>query len=422
MSTQDGETRTGPGLAAMDAIKSLTRMLKSGDSSARLPLSGTDDDALFSAINEALDAGQPDLSAISEAVHGLKQGDLTTRMEVRRAGDVGEIEAELDSALTTLSGTLSRVQAATEEIASGSGQVASASQSLAEGATRQAAAIEQITTSMGEMTTQTTQNALNATRANRLAVQAGALASSGDEQMQVMLGSMVEIEEASRSISKIIKVIDEIAFQTNLLALNAAVEAARAGVHGKGFAVVAEEVRNLAARSANAAKETTALIEGTARKVSQGMQIANDTAGALGQIVTSVNEVSELVAQIAQASSEQAEGISQVNQGLRQVDQVTQQTTAGAEEGAAASEQLSGQAAELRGIVSEFELREPAAPAGLAGFPMEITPELIAALRVYMAGSGRDSSAAPARSRPAHTRGLDPASIISLDDADFGRY
>jgi len=420
MSSHYGKSRAGNSLGAVSEIQALTRSLQSGDSQARLPVGGGQNNELYSAINSALDASQPDLSAISEAVRCLQQGDLTSSLDASKPGEVGAIEGQLDAALSSLSGTLSRVHAATDEIASGSGQVASASQSLAEGATRQAAAIEQITASMGEMTTQTTQNAENATKANRLAVQAGGLASSGDQQMQAMLGAMQEIEEASRSISKIIKVIDEIAFQTNLLALNAAVEAARAGVHGKGFAVVAEEVRNLAARSANAAKETTTLIEGTVKKVSQGMEIANETAGALGQIVGSVNEVRDLVAQIARASSDQAEGIVQVNQGLRQVDQVTQQSTAGAEEGAAASEELSGQAGALRGVIAEFQLRQVPPPVG-----MEITPELMAALQAYMAGAGMGGGMPAARapsSRRSRSRSEEPSEVISLDDAEFGRY
>ena len=276
---------------AIAEVRSVFSAIQAGNAGARLPAASGDKGALFSAINDVISASSPSLDSIMNGLSRLEQGDLTTDVHQGSSGQVGDIERVLDSTLSTLSTTLRRVQGAADEIASGSTQVASASQSLAEGATRQAAAIEQITASMGEMTAQTTQNAENATEANRLAVQAGQLASSGDQQMQAMLGAMREIEEASQSISKIIKVIDEIAFQTNLLALNAAVEAARAGVHGKGFAVVAEEVRNLAARSANAAKETTSLIEGTVKKVSQGMQIANDTAGALGQIVGSVNQV-----------------------------------------------------------------------------------------------------------------------------------
>lgn len=209
---------------------------------------------------------------------------------------------------------------------------------------------------MNEIAAQTRQNAVNAARANEAASTVQENAAYGNQEMQEMLKAMSEINEASNKISKIIKVIDEIAFQTNILALNAAVEAARAGQHGKGFAVVAEEVRNLAARSANAAKETTVMIEGSISKVEMGTRIANETAEALGRITTGVTTVADLVKEIASASTDQATAIAQINQGVAGISDVTQMNNANAEESAAASEELASHAELLKERVGKFAL------------------------------------------------------------------
>ncbi|MBF0273694.1 MAG: methyl-accepting chemotaxis protein [Nitrospinae bacterium] len=241
-----------------------------------------------------------------------------------------------------------------EEIAIASGQISSASQQVAEGTTEQASAIEETSASLEEMSSMTKQTSENAGNANELANSANESAAEGTKNIEEMTGAMDAINESSEKISNIIKVIDEIAFQTNLLALNAAVEAARAGEHGKGFAVVAEEVRNLAQRSATAAKEITGLIEENVNRAQGGTALAKRTADGFKDIVENVEKVAELISLVATASNEQSDGISQVNSAVSQMDQVTQRNASNSEETAASSEELASQAESLKQIVAEL--------------------------------------------------------------------
>lgn len=298
------------------------------------------------------------LYATRDKVADTKQiadGDLTTQIHIKCDQDV--LGAALLDLVHNMHRVVSSIYSAADQVASGSTLVADSSYALSQGATEQASSIQQLTASLVEIASQTSLNAKNAEKANDLAQKAKSNAATGNAHMKGMLSAMDEINESSANISKIIKVIDDIAFQTNILALNAAVEAARAGQHGKGFAVVAEEVRNLAAKSANAAKETTSLIEGSKKKVDAGTKIANDTAEALSQIVSQVAVAADLVHSIAQASNEQAHAIEQVNNGIQQVSQVVSTNAATSEESAAASEELSSQAAQLKETVSVFKLK-----------------------------------------------------------------
>ena len=333
----------------IDKIIHMIREINNGNLSYRLKMKRVDEIGMMAS---AMDDFAKNLEEeILAAFKSLAAGDFTFKAN-------GLIKEPLGQANQNLNQLMSQLNSAADQMNAGAGQVNNASQSLSQGATEQASALEEITSSLGELGEQTKTNAESANQANQLSGQSKSVAKKGNRQMQEMVAAMNEINVSSQNISKIIKVIDEIAFQTNLLALNAAVEAARAGKHGKGFAVVAEEVRNLAARSAKAAKETADLIEGSVEKTAKGSDIANLTADALVEIVNDVSLTTQLIGDIAESSNQQAQGISQVNRGLIQIDQVTQQNTANAEDSAAAAEELSAQADELRTMLGQFKLME----------------------------------------------------------------
>ena len=310
------------------------------------------------ALNDTIRELNRYIGEISGVLNEIARANITQSIESEYLGDFAQLKDSINKIEKSLNSMLSEINDASEQMAVGTRQLSDGAQVISVGATEQAGSIEELTSSIALIADQTRQNAENSKESNKMALAAKQAAAQCSTQMGEMLKSMEEINESSKNISKIIKVIDDIAFQTNILALNAAVEAARAGVHGKGFAVVAEEVRNLAARSADAAKETTEMIEGSMKKVSAGTGIANETAQALANIVKNVDKAVELGEKIAVASEEQASGIAQVNQGLEQVSQVVQNNSATAQQSAASSQELSAQAELLKNKVEVFRLKK----------------------------------------------------------------
>ncbi len=298
------------------------------------------------------------LKKVTQTAEIISHGDFNIDLDVDTKDEIGQLAEAFRRMAYFLNEMMTSINASSEQVAAGAKQVSESSMLLSQGATEQASSLEELTASIEEISSQTKLNSDNANEANKISGEARDDAEKGNVRMKEMLKAMDEINESSGNISKIIKVIDDIAFQTNLLALNAAVEAARAGQHGKGFAVVAEEVRNLAARSANAAKETTGMIEGSIKKVDDGTKIANQTADELNEIVKDIAKVSSLINNIALASNEQSSAIEQINQAVMQVSAVVQTNSSTAEESAAASEELSGQAELLKQQVANVKLRK----------------------------------------------------------------
>ncbi|WP_145065174.1 methyl-accepting chemotaxis protein [Engelhardtia mirabilis] len=302
-------------------------------------------DAILAPINEA--------SAVLEAVAGK---DLRARVRGAYVGDHEKIKRNLNLAVQNLDEALAQVDAGAVQVGSASDQISQGSATLADGASSQASAIEEISASLEQMSSMTSQNAESAQQAKTLAISAKESADRGDEQMLRLKEAIDTIKASSDETAKIVKTIDEISFQTNMLALNAAVEAARAGDAGKGFAVVAEEVRSLAQRSAEAAKNTASLIEGSTRNVEGGVVLTESVQAILAEINQGANRVTDLITEIAAASKEQSEGIGQVAVAVDQMNKITQDNAAGSEESSAAASQLNDQVADLIQLVGQFQM------------------------------------------------------------------
>jgi methyl-accepting chemotaxis protein len=298
------------------------------------------------------------VSDISYHLGALENGDYTTEVTLDYLGDFDSIEWSLKGIIKSLNNTMKQIDESAEQVASGSEQVSAGSQALSQGATEQASSIEELAATVNEITEQINETAKNAENAKEATSDAVFEIKLFDERNVEMGKAMNEITETSSQIGKIIKTIEDIAFQTNILALNAAVEAARAGSAGKGFAVVADEVRNLASKSAEAAKNTTQLIENSLRAVDNGRKISEKTEESLKSIVNKSNTAFKLVEEIASAAEQQAIGASQITIGIEQISSVVQNNSATAEESAAASEELNSQAQMLKNLVENIKLKD----------------------------------------------------------------
>ncbi|WP_298609549.1 methyl-accepting chemotaxis protein [uncultured Thiobacillus sp.] len=300
------------------------------------------------------------LDAAVKLARGVAEGDLTQRIDIHSTDEVGQLMQALKDMNASLVTIVGQVRHGTETIAVASREIASGNADLSSRTESQASSLEETASSMEELTSTVKQNAENARQANQLVVSTADVAAKGGAVVGQVVDTMASIKDSSRKISDIIGVIDGIAFQTNILALNAAVEAARAGEQGRGFAVVASEVRNLAQRSAGAAKEIKSLIEDSVGKVDAGGKLVDEAGKTMDEIVTSVKRVTDIMSEIAAASQEQSAGIEQVNQAVTQMDDATQQNAALVEEAAAAAESLQDQAGKLAEAVSVFKLESGA--------------------------------------------------------------
>ena len=299
---------------------------------------------------------------VNQVMDAVSKGDLSRQLATGDDGELGALNESINQALSMLGNTISTVTGISEKVSAGAHELSDASQSLASGTTEQATSLEEVSSSIDEVGAKSAENSENATLASKLTREATERTQRGVEQVQLLMKSMEAMTAASSEITKVNRVIDELAFQTNLLALNAAVEAARAGKYGKGFAVVAEEVRNLASRSAQAAKNTEELIETAGREVANGVTNTNKTAEILSDIAGDVEKITDITGEIAIASEEQANAVREVSSALTQVNQVVQNNSSISEETSSSAQDLSSHADHLRQMMNGFALDQQVQP------------------------------------------------------------
>jgi methyl-accepting chemotaxis protein len=385
----------------MDGQRQLQKLVQeaaAGQLSARVDVSRYEGfmKGLGEGINQLLEGIVRPLHETVDVMGAVALGDLTRAIRDEYQGDFGSLAEAVSNTIRGLKSTLDDISNATARIAHSSGELAQGNEDLSQRTQEQASALEETAASLEQLASTVAQNAEHARHASQLAASARAHAETGGEVVGRAIASMQGINSSSKRIADIIGVIDEIAFQTNLLALNAAVEAARAGEQGRGFAVVAAEVRNLAGRSAAAAKEIKALIQDSVEKVAEGTRHVNESGATLGEIVSSSKKVSDIVAEIASASAEQTAGIQQVNQAVSQLDAVTQQNAALVEEASATADALDGQAQALRDAVGRFDTgAAPAEVDGGAGKKQAPSARRAGSERAEVRASARGHAAAP---------------------------
>lgn len=342
----------------VEQMAQVAQKMAKGDLNVEVAVNSKDEiGKLAEAFRETVSSIRSYIADITVNLSQMEQGNFTASTQMEYAGDYAALRQSMNGILDSLNQTLGQIDQAAEQISSGSEQLSNGAQSLAQGAAEQASAVGELADSITEISTHVKNNAENAVHVSENVNKVNTEVAISNRHMNEMIGAMAQINESSSEIGKINKTIEDIAFQTNILALNAAVEAARAGAAGKGFAVVADEVRNLASKSAQAAKETSHLIENSAIQVENGSKIADETAKSLQRVVDSIKVVSETIEQISNASKQQSDKLDQISLSVEQISNVVQTNSAASEESAAVSEELSGQAATLKALVDQFQLK-----------------------------------------------------------------